>query len=266
MAPYIKRRSANALMQMDAKSNATRPGPLPSDGAGQLADPPSVAHSPEPTFTPLEEILDERRTPVPPPPSATRAEPQVNLPTMSDVRDRMQQDNESWGQPVGGNLVRISALGAPAAGVSRGPRGPAPAIGPDAHFRYGGVGQSLERPSMADVPGAIVSFADTLADRDGMRVGAIGQTFIRNGYRPIEQPQAFDGFTITGYRFNDPEQTTFMRFPRPLDLSPGYFNLISKSRKDGVRVFSTDGINWSTKPPLHPRTTGISRRSQNFFQ
>jgi hypothetical protein len=222
--------------------------------------------TPQPSFTPLEEIFGERAAPVSPPAFAARPEPQLSLPTMNNVRNRMQPDNGSWGQPVGSGLIRINALRTPPEGVAPGPRGPAPAIAPDSRFRYGGVGQGLDRPSMADLPGAVVSFADTLADRDGMRVGALGQRFVKNGYKPKPLPQAFDGFTITGYQFDDPDRTTFMRFPTPMDHHPGYFNLISKTRKDGTLVYSTDGINWLTKPPLHPRSSGLSRRSPNFFQ
>src|SRR3954467_1485325 len=86
MPPYITRPTANALMQLGAKANASARDPILPKDAVPPADPTL-----EPDFTPLEETLGERPPGVPPPVSSARPEPQLNLPTMSDVRNRMQQ-------------------------------------------------------------------------------------------------------------------------------------------------------------------------------
>jgi len=83
MPPYYKLSPAFIAGLLDPKKKASPP------------DPSSAPDLPERDFTPLEEILGERPAPVSPPPSATRPEPQLNLPTIGDVWDRMQAQRGS---------------------------------------------------------------------------------------------------------------------------------------------------------------------------
>jgi hypothetical protein len=85
-------RRAPGFAQAFAKPEPQRTLPR-IDGASRAVDSSSMAGSREPQITPLEEILGERRAAVSPPASA-KAEPQLNLPTIGDVWQRMQAEKQ----------------------------------------------------------------------------------------------------------------------------------------------------------------------------
>ena len=94
MPPKYKLSPAFIAMMLDNNRKDAPPTPTPSGDAVRPAD--ASPGPPEPHFTPLEEILGEQPTaaltPTPAPTLRTRLEPQLNLPTIGDVWQRMQAD------------------------------------------------------------------------------------------------------------------------------------------------------------------------------
>jgi hypothetical protein len=97
MPPRYKLSPAFIAMLLNDKSKASAPDRPGADRTMRPGDSRLPMGSAEPDFTPLEEILGERPASVPRPPSRpvpapvpiARPEPQLNLPTMSDVWRQM---------------------------------------------------------------------------------------------------------------------------------------------------------------------------------